>query len=103
MFKMFLGSDFIVGVVGALQFDVIVSRLENEYGVKSRVEPMNYHAARWMDPVDTDPQSLAGLGANVLDVLDKRGRTVLLFPSEGALQYAERENQKIKFLAEVDR
>ena len=63
------GRDPVVGVVGALQFDVIVSRLENEYGVKSRVEPMNYHAARWMDPVDTDPQSLAGLGANVLDVL----------------------------------
>ena len=103
VFRMRHGRDPVVGVVGALQFDVIVSRLENEYGVKSRVEPMNYHAARWMDPFDTDPQSLAGLGANVLDVLDKRGRTVLLFPSEWALQYAERENQKIKFLAEVDR
>jgi peptide chain release factor 3 len=97
------GRDPVVGVVGALQFDVIQSRLENEYGVASRVEPMNYHAARWLDPPDTNPQALAGLGANVLDVTDRRGRTVLLFPSEWALQYAERENPKVKFLAEVDR
>ncbi len=97
------GREPIVGVVGALQFDVIVSRLENEYGVKSRVDPMNYHAARWLESTDIDVQKLQGLGANVLDVADRRGRTVLLFPSEWALQYAERENPNVKFLSEVER
>lgn len=66
----------------------------------SRVEPMNYHAARWLED-SVNPQSLAGLGANVLDVTDRRGRTVLLFPSEWSLQYAERENPKL--LSEVER
>ena len=34
------GRDPVVGVVGNLQFDVIASRLANEYNVNSRVEPL---------------------------------------------------------------
>ena len=34
---------------------------------------------------------------------DRRGRTVLLFPSAWALQYAEKENPKVTFLSEIDR
>ena len=37
----------IVGVVGALQFDVIVSRLHTEYNVVASVDPASYTAARW--------------------------------------------------------
>ena len=93
------GRDPIVGVVGALQFDVIQSRLQTEYGAASRVEPLSYVTARWLDPPETDGRSLAGLGADVLEVADRRGRTVLLFPSAWALQYAERENPRVTFLA----
>ena len=38
----------IVGVVGALQFDVIASRLRTEYGVEVEIEPAAYTAARWV-------------------------------------------------------
>ena len=38
----------IVGVVGALQYDVITSRLANEYGVAAEIEPAGYAAARWL-------------------------------------------------------
>ena len=38
----------IVGVVGALQFDVIASRLRTEYGVEVQIEPAAYTAARWL-------------------------------------------------------
>ena len=37
----------IVGVVGALQFDVITSRLRSEYGVEVEIEPAGYR--RWLD------------------------------------------------------
>jgi peptide chain release factor 3 len=37
----------IVGVVGALQFDVVEARLESEYGIRCRIEPMPHVAARW--------------------------------------------------------
>src|SRR6202158_4082361 len=41
----------IVGVVGALQFDVITSRLGTEYGVEVQIEPAAYTIARWIaDP-----------------------------------------------------
>jgi peptide chain release factor 3 len=92
------GRDPIVGVVGALQFDVIQSRLQTEYGVASRVEPLTYYAARWIDP-PSDGQSLKGFGAEVQIVADSHGRTVLLFPSEWSLGYVERENPTVRFLA----
>jgi peptide chain release factor 3 len=103
VFRAKMGRDPIVGVVGALQFDVIQSRLETEYGAASRVEPLNYVTARWLEPPTTDVRTLNGLGGNVMDVTDRRGRTVLLFPSAWALQYAEKENPKVTFLSEIDR
>jgi hypothetical protein len=59
--------------------------------------------ARWIDPPGIDVRTLKGLGADVLDVTDRRGRIVLLFPSAWAVQYAERENPLVKFLSEIDR
>jgi peptide chain release factor 3 len=50
-----MGSDWIVGVVGALQLDVLGSRLEGEYKVAVRFEPTHYETARWIaadDPAD---------------------------------------------------
>ena len=42
----------IVGVVGALQFDVIASRLRTEYGVAVDIEPAGYTVARWLGNPD---------------------------------------------------
>jgi peptide chain release factor 3 len=87
----------ILGVVGALQFDVIVGRLAAEYGVKSRVEPLPYTAARWVRTAK-EPSSLRlPFGAQL--VRDRREALVLLLPSASALQYAERENPNAQFLA----
>jgi len=38
VFKPMIGSGFIVGVVGALQFDVLASRIEQEYAIPVRFE-----------------------------------------------------------------
>ena len=46
----------IVGVVGALQFDVIASRLRSEYGVEAEIEPAGYSVARWLG----DPEPARG-------------------------------------------
>ena len=35
-------------MVGALQFDVIASRLQTEYAVKGSFEPVSYTTARWV-------------------------------------------------------
>ena len=36
----------IIGVIGALQYDIIASRLKNEYGVTTEIGPQEYEAAR---------------------------------------------------------
>jgi peptide chain release factor 3 len=54
LFKPAIGAGWIVGVVGALQFDVIASRIESEYGLPVRFEPTQYVSARWVSgPAET--------------------------------------------------
>jgi peptide chain release factor 3 len=88
----------IIGVVGALQFDVITSRLRTEYGVAVAIEPAPYAAARW--PIDSAQPTPApgGAGATALDHL---GRRVLLFESGWALAYFERHHPDLKLQAEA--
>jgi len=48
VFKPAFGSGFIVGVVGALQFEVLGSRIELEYGLPVRFEGSQFTSARWV-------------------------------------------------------
>ena len=48
VFRPAIGSGFIVGVVGALQFDVLASRIELEYGLPVRFEGSQFTSARWV-------------------------------------------------------
>jgi len=87
----------IIGVVGALQFDVMTSRLRTEYGVEVRVEPTTYTSARWIaDPALPMPW----LGGQTTAAVDRQDRRVLLFTSEWELQYFQRQHPEITLLAE---
>jgi peptide chain release factor 3 len=87
----------IVGVVGALQFDVITSRLRTEYAVEVQIEPSSYTAARWLaDPA----QSLPSLGGQTVVAIDRQERRVLLFGSEWERQYFERQHPNVALLEE---
>ncbi|MEL6233729.1 MAG: peptide chain release factor 3 [Pseudomonadota bacterium] len=48
IFKPAIGAGFIVGVVGQLQFEVLASRIELEYGLPVRFEPTQFTSARWV-------------------------------------------------------
>jgi peptide chain release factor 3 len=48
IFRPMIGSGFIVGVVGPLQFDVLASRIKQEYGLPVRFEPTQFTSARWI-------------------------------------------------------
>jgi peptide chain release factor 3 len=52
IFKPLSGSNWIIGVVGALQFDVIASRLLAEYNVRGSFEDVSYTTARWVHCAD---------------------------------------------------
>ena len=49
VFKPMIGSGAIVGVVGALQFEVLASRIELEYGLPVRFEATQFTSARWVN------------------------------------------------------
>ena len=48
VFKPSIGSGFVVGVVGQLQFEVLASRIELEYGLPVRFEASQFTSARWV-------------------------------------------------------
>ncbi|HEY1912616.1 MAG TPA: peptide chain release factor 3, partial [Vicinamibacterales bacterium] len=74
----------IVGVVGALQFDVITSRLQTEYGVEVQVDASTYTAARWLADSTKPAPAPGGAGAVAID---RHDRKVFLFASEWEVQY----------------
>jgi peptide chain release factor 3 len=49
VFRPRLGTDWIVGVVGSLQFDVLADRIRTEYGLEVRFEGTAIFAARWVE------------------------------------------------------
>ena len=52
VFKPLSGSNWIVGVVGPLQFDVLAARIAAEYNIKAGFEDAPYETARWVDSAD---------------------------------------------------
>ena len=52
VFKPAGGGDWIVGVVGALQLDVLTARLAAEYGLAVRLDGAPFQAARWLTADD---------------------------------------------------
>ena len=48
LFKPMIGAGWIIGVVGALQFEVLASRIELEYGIPVRFEQSQFNSARWL-------------------------------------------------------
>ncbi len=89
-----------LGAVGQLQFEVLVHRLENEYGVKCSLENAPFRLARW---IGGDPSGLAWMKArrDYTVVEDRHGRSVALSDSVWPLQYAQRENPAME-LHEVE-
>jgi len=52
VFKPHSGSDWIVGVVGGLQFDVLADRIRSEFNIPVRFEPTELMTARWLEAED---------------------------------------------------
>src|SRR5690625_446093 len=50
------GGALLLGAVGQLQFEVVVHRLQTEYGVDARLTPSRYTMARWVTA--SDPAAL---------------------------------------------
>jgi peptide chain release factor 3 len=82
----------IVGAVGQLQFDVLLHRLEHEYGVPAKLQPLGMSHARWISGTREAMQK-AMLMRDRMVLYDQKGQPVLLFANRFAMQWAERESE----------
>ncbi len=99
VFKMTLGSEFVVGVVGALQFDVLADRIRSEYDLPCHFEATSFERARWVDA--DDPKLIKRFAdANRDNVAeDHSGATVFLARNDWQLGRAQQDWPQIRFLA----
>ena len=83
--------DPILAAVGQLQLEVVQYRLENEYGVKTRLEPMEFNVARW---VSGGWPALEAVGRifNCKTVRDPWDRPVLLFRNDWNLNQLQEDH-----------
>ncbi|MBV9772751.1 MAG: peptide chain release factor 3 [Gemmatimonadetes bacterium] len=92
-----VGPAPIVGAVGQLQFDVLLHRLENEYGVSARLEPLSYHHARWVEGPEADVRRVATEGYGRTMVFDSKERPLILFDSEWTMKTTIEREKDLKF------
>ena len=52
IFRRMVGADYIVGVVGQLQLEVLQARILKEYNVPITFESINFELARWITSDD---------------------------------------------------
>jgi len=92
------GTQPVVGVIGALQLDVLADRLAHEYGLKTDFDPAPCEAVRWIrakDPAELKRFIAANRSAVATD-LD--GEYVYLPSSIFTLNYNAGRNPEIEFL-----
>jgi peptide chain release factor 3 len=97
-----LGADFYVGVVGALQLDVIEERLKAEYGVAAAMETCGFDAVRWLSGDKGAVDKFIALNGTAI-AHDRYGSPVYLARSAWEAGYAEQKNPDVKFLKTRER
>ena len=97
-FKMALGADWIVGVVGGLQFDVLADRIRTEYELPVHFEATSFERARWVDADDAKliKQFADANRDNVAE--DHGGAIVFLARNDWQLNRAKLDWPGIRFL-----
>jgi peptide chain release factor 3 len=91
------GSGAIVGVVGALQLDVLKERLAAEYGLPIDYDPTRFSICRWItadDPRELDKFIESHLSAMARDLDDA---PVFMAPNQFNLQYEVDRYKAIQF------
>jgi peptide chain release factor 3 len=97
------GSWPVLGAVGGLQFEVLASRLEQEYGVTARLEAAPYETARWItsEKPDAVERFCAAERSSIAD--DNASTPVFLARNAWALRRATEEWPDIAFRNVMER
>jgi peptide chain release factor 3 len=97
-----IGSNWIVGVVGQLQLDVLVSRLEAEYKVEAVLEPAPFDTARWLSGADSALNQFLSFNSGNM-AKDRDGHPVFLARSSWDVSYQQEKHPDLAFSATKER
>ena len=98
-----IGSNWVIGVVGQLQLDVLLSRLEAEYTVAAGLEMAPFETARWVSSEDpADLKAFAELNRGAM-AKDRDGNPVFLAKSAWEVGYVADRYPKVRFAATRER
>ncbi len=98
VFKPMIGSGFIVGVVGALQFEVLASRIELEYGLPVRFEGSQFTSARWVSGDKAAVEAFAAANKGHMGT-DHDGDPVYLTRLQWDIDRVARDHPEVKLSA----
>ena len=99
LFILEMNGRKIIGTVGALQFEVIQYRLENEYGAKCSYENLNIHKACWIETESNKSVEFLDFKKLKYKFLakDKSGKLVFLADSSFTLEMTKQKYPSLKF------
>lgn len=98
VFKPTIGTDWIVGVVGSLQFDVLADRIRTEYEIPVIFEPTSLYTARWVKADNSaDLETFINANRTAL-ATDHDGEWVFLARNAWHLNKTKEDFPKIKLL-----
>ena len=97
-----IGAQWIVGVVGQLQLEVLISRLEAEYKVEAVLEPAPFETARWLKGSEAALKGFADFNMNNL-AKDRDGDPVFMARSSWDVSYQQERNPDLAFNATKER
>ena len=98
-----IGSNWVIGVVGQLQLEVLISRLDAEYKVAAGLEMAPYETARWISSDDAAAlKEFIDLNRGSL-AKDRDGNPVYMAKSAWDVGYVADRYPKVKFAATRER
>jgi peptide chain release factor 3 len=103
VFRRMVGADYIVGVVGQLQLEVLQSRVEKEYNVAISFESVGLEVARWVESDDEDELKRFITAQKTAMAEDRNGAPVFMAQSAWWVNRAQQDFPKIRFLATKER
>lgn len=93
-------QDSVVGVVGELQFEVLLFRLQDEYQIDAKLQRLPFSVARWPRNEKAEPVGDVK-GLNII-YRDKNDLPVILTANEWDLRWLEKENPGVVFGSPFD-
>jgi peptide chain release factor 3 len=94
-------QDPIIGVVGELQFEVLVHRMQDEYNLEVKLNRLPYTVARW--PRSQEGKPVSELKGNFTIYRDMIDQPVILLNQEWDLNWAKKENPNVEFATSISR